>query len=64
MDELIILNITFQCIAKQNKFHAYTSTPVQQLQLNDFERHFEYDAHLIIRLVNDPKYLSKVLWTD
>jgi len=40
------------------------STPVQQLQPNDFERRLEFVAHLIVRLEDDPHFLSKILWTD
>jgi len=37
---------------------------LQILQSNDFEICFEFVAHLIVRLEDDPNGFSNILWTD
>jgi len=53
-----------QRIAKKHKYHAYLANPVQQLLASDYERRLNFIAHCMVKLEEDPQFLTNILWTD
>jgi hypothetical protein len=51
-------------VLRENGLHPFHLQPVQGLKSGDKERRLEYCRWLLHRVVDEPDFLNRVLWTD
>jgi hypothetical protein len=51
-------------VLRESSLHPFHLKPVQGLQPGDKERRLEYCRWLLHRVVDEPDFLNRVLWTD
>jgi hypothetical protein len=51
-------------VLRKNSLHPFHLQPVETQQPGDKERHLKYCRRLLHRVVDEPDFLNRVLWTD
>ncbi|WP_209391486.1 hypothetical protein, partial [Chryseobacterium sp. RR2-3-20] len=63
-DDLNITITSVHRILKYHDMHPFKFNKVQALKVEDYARRVAFCEFLLVRIQEDPNFLSKIIWTD